>query len=341
MLKEFGEDRTTAEVFQDVLHIPLADYDRKFEAFVEGIVGDYKMVPRWDDESLKSFLARTEKDPDDVEAWVRLGWARLQRRQTIDAGTALERARKLDPDHPEVVLLGAYLAEQSGRKDLAREGYDRFLGLGEDDLHCRMFLAEQAMRAGDGEGAIRHLEAAKTCFPTLIGKGSPYLALAKLYEGSGRLEDAIREYEAYTRVAGEDYAVRKKLLKWYEDKGDQDRVAELCREMIEITPFGANPGRPPDLELHREAARAFDALGDRDKALRELEVQVAIVGLLDEDARVQAGAVGDHLALGRRYLEDGRPLDALSEAAAALRLSPDDAKARILKGEAEEAAGYR
>ena len=39
MLQAFAEDRTTAQVFKDVLDLELADYDRQFRAFVDGTSG--------------------------------------------------------------------------------------------------------------------------------------------------------------------------------------------------------------------------------------------------------------------------------------------------------------
>ncbi len=342
MLREFAQDRTTEQVFHDVLSIELDDYDAEFEKFIDAKVGGYRMVPHWDQESLDAFRARAKKDAKDLEARVDLGWAYLQRGNLIDAGASLGDAKALQPDDPSVVLLEGGLAEASGRMDLASKAYQRYLDLGQDDVRVRLFLAHQALGpGGDSAAAVRHLEAAKTCFPTLQGKVSPFLQLAKLYEGEGKVEAAIRELEGYAAIAGDDYEVRKKIKDYYQGKHDVAKVAELSAEMIDINPFGAGKEQTPDVELHREYADALDALGRPKEALREREVQVAVVSLLPEDERVQAGAVDDHIRLGRAYIAADRPLDALSQASAALRLSPDDAGARILKGEAEEAAGYR
>ncbi|MFV1958195.1 MAG: tetratricopeptide repeat protein, partial [Planctomycetota bacterium] len=319
MLREFAKDRTTAQVFHDVLGMELEEYDGLFRDFVKDMVGSYQMVPRWDDESLKAFQARVAKNPDDVEAWARLGWAQLQRGNPIDAGMALGEARKRDPDHLEAILLEGRLAQGSRRLDLATKAYERFLARGGDDVEVRLFLAKRLLDSGgDSEEAIAQLQAAKRCFPTLIGKASPYLALASLYQGAGRMAAAIAELDAYAAIAGEDYSVRKKLLGWYVKKGDNARVAELCEEMNTITPLGANRGQPPDLVLHRTWARALEALGRGPQALRELEVQATLVRLLPEEERVEAGGVVDLVKVGQRYLELDRPLDALAQAAAAL-----------------------
>lgn len=342
MLRAFAEDRTTAEVFQDVLDLELADYDGQFKEFVEGIVGGYHMVPRWDRKTVEALEKRVKEDEQDGQAWARLGWARLQRGLAIDAGTALGKALALVPDDPAVILLSGRLAEANDRADLAMKAYERYLAAGEDDFHVRLFLAKRILDRGeDTAAAIPHLEAAKACFPYVLGPHSPHLLLAKLYKGGGEVEQAVRELDAYAAIAGEDYGVRKELKAWYRARQDHETVVRLCGEMVEISPFGANPGKTPDLELHQHYADALLALGRRDEAMRELEVQVALVGLLPAEERLEAGATDTHLRLGEMYLAEDRPLDALEQAIAALRLSPGDAKARMLKARAEEAAGYR
>ena len=61
MLRQFAEDKTTRQVFKDVLGLELDTYDKQFHEFVGGIVGEYKMVPIWDGESMKAFKARVAK----------------------------------------------------------------------------------------------------------------------------------------------------------------------------------------------------------------------------------------------------------------------------------------
>lgn len=343
MLKEFAKDRKTAEVFKDVLDLELATYDEQFRAFVERQVGDFKITPIWSRESLEGFQARIEKDPTDVEAHARIAMAQLQRGRAIDAGAALAEAKKLDPKHPEVLLVEGRLAAANQRNDLAREAFEAFLKTGEDDLEARLFLARVSlMGAGDSAKAVEHLEAAKRCFPRAIGRTSPYLQLARLYRGSGKAEKAIAELEAYAAIAAEDYGVRKELRSWYLQKEDWKSLARVCEESIDISPFGANKGKKPDMKLHREYARALQELGGQTELLtRELVVQVELGKLLSEEQQREEGVIDDRLALGRHYLRLDRPDDALEQAFLALRLDPQHAAARMLKQRAMEAGAAR
>jgi tetratricopeptide (TPR) repeat protein len=260
----------------------------------------------------------------------------------IDAGAALQKALEVAPDLPDVILLEGRLAERNKREDLALAHYRRFLDLKQDDLEVRLFLAKKELgEGGDRAKAIEHLEAAKKCFPRYLGKDSPYVLLAQLHRGAGKMDLAIRELEAFAEIAAEDYGVRKELKAWYRSKSNHAAVARVSEEMIDVSPFGANPKDPPDLALHRDFAEALLALNRRDEALRERIVQVELISRLPEEVRIGEGEVDDRMALGDLLLDMGRPDEALEQAVGALRLAPDHAGARILKARAMEAGGNR
>ena len=344
MLRAFAEDKTTEQVFQQVLGLELDTYDESFAAYVGKIVGDFKMVPRWDGQSMQAFQARVKKDPKDLEAWVGLAWGHLQRRQQIDAGGKLLEARKLDAEHRDVLHLEGYIAAMNKRFDIAQEKYEAFLAKGGDDLGVRLFLARRALQGGgDSEVAVRHLEAAKACFPRYIQRDSPYLQLSRLYRGAGEDEKAIEQLQQFAEIAAENYGVRKELKSWFKMKKNPAEIARICEEMIDISPFGANvkKGEKPDLELHRDHAAALEALGRRAEALRERQVQVELGRLIPEGARADEGILDDHLILGNMLLADGRAEEALVQALAALRIDGSHAAALMLKTRAQEAGGGR
>ncbi len=346
MLRAFAQDRTTAQVFKDVLSLELAQYDQLFEQHVAALVGEYRIVPAWDDISLRGFQAAVEKDASDGISWIRLAWAHFQRGREIDAGAALLKAEKLVPTHAEVFLLRGRMAEQAQRPDLAEEIYREVLAAGHDDLRLRLFLAERAQaQGGTSADAIAHLQAAKRCFPSYIAKDSPYLQLARLYRGERDLPKAIAELEAYAAIAAENYEVRRELKAWYLSEKDWPAVARVCEEMNDISPFGANVGgsepQPPDLDLHRDWERALVELGQPAQALRELRVQVELLRLLPEALQIEQGLVPTLVRLGTRLLETGEPEEALGIAQSALRVSPEDADARMLKQRAQEASAGR
>lgn len=337
MLKRFADDVPTAKVFEEVLGIPLAEFDGRFAKYAEGLVKDFRLVPRYGDESKKAFEVRIAKDPKDVEAWTKLGFARIQRGQAIDVGEALAKAKELAPDANETILLEAELARSSNRQDLAKAAYERFLAAGGDDMACRLALAKYALDDRRSSDAMAHFEAAKKCFPRFVGKGNPYVELSKLYEGEGRAEKSIAELEAYAAIAQEDYGVRKKLASWYEAKKDDAKVIKFSNEMIEISPFGANRGKAPDLDLHKRYAQALTRTGRKVEAVREWKVDLLLIALLPEEARREAGAVDVRLTLGELLLDMGQPDEAYEQALGALAVDPDSLPAKALKARASGA----
>jgi tetratricopeptide (TPR) repeat protein len=345
MLRRFADDVPTEKVFEEVLKVPLADFDARFAAYVESLVGGYRMVPRWDEESKKAFLERTEKDPKDGEAWLRLAWCHHQRGNPIDAGAALAKALALLPDAPDALLLQAEMAAKAKLDERAKGLYLRFLETGGDDLGARLFLARTAVRGAAGkdgyEEAVAQYEAAKRCFPRFVGRGNPYVELAKLHRGAGKTAAAVAELEAYSRLAAEDYGVRRELVSWYEEQGDDAAVMRLSREMIEINPFGGARSDPPDVDLHRRYAKALRRAGRTAEAEREWRVQTLVLERLPEDRRREAGAVDARLELGAIYLELGRPDDAYEQASAALALDPASAAAKALRAKAVEAGALK
>ena len=342
MLKRHADDVPTEKTFEEVLKVPLAEFDAKFTAYVGGLVAGYKRMPRWDEESKAAFEARTKKDARDAEAWVRLGWAHVQRGRPIEAGAALEKARAVSPDLPEAILLEGELAMRAQRLDLAEKHYRRFLDAGGDDLSCRMAMARIAMSVRhDSEEAVKQMNAAKACFPRYVGRGNPYLELAKLYEGESKPAKAVAELEAFAEIAQEDYGVRRKLAAWYKDRHDDAALLRVSEEMVEINPFGAKKGDPPDLDLHRDYAEALLRAGRKEEGVREWRVQTLLIDTLPEEARAKAGGVEARLALGNLYLELEKPADALEQAQAALRLAPDSLPAKALKDRARAAGGGR
>ncbi len=339
MLKLFAKDKSTAEVFKEVLELELSKYDAMFHEFVGKIVSGYKMVPVWNDATMRKLKSRTSKNPKDAASWARLAWGHFQRKREIDAGAALQKAIKLDPDLPDVILLQARMAQQQERAGVAKELYEKFLADGGDDLRARLFLAEHEMTHGtDTDKAVAHLQAAKKCFPRYSGKDNPYTQLAKIYRSAGKLDESIKEMHGYIAVAPKDYKARKELLDWHAEKKEWKTVRKLCEEMVDISPFGANVSRDemPDLELHRTYAKALTELGNTKDALRELRVQVELGAMLPDEKQEEAGVLDDRISLGQVLLDDGDADGALEQAFAALRIDPDSAAARMLKQQATE-----
>lgn len=102
-------------------------------------------------------MSRTERMLADVER----GFVALEEGRLDDAESALDHARRVDRKHPEVVLLGAALADATGDSEDALAQYRTLQELRPDDPMPRICIARIVLRdLGDADAALDTLEAA-------------------------------------------------------------------------------------------------------------------------------------------------------------------------------------
>jgi predicted Zn-dependent protease with MMP-like domain len=102
-------------------------------------------------------MSRTDRLLADLER----GFAALEDGELEAAAAAVERCRRIDRKHPEVIELAAGVAEASGEHDEAMAHYDALAELRPDDPMPRICLARLALHhRGDPDAALDHLEAA-------------------------------------------------------------------------------------------------------------------------------------------------------------------------------------
>ena len=78
-------------------------------------------------------LEWTRAEPDNADAWHQAGVALLRDQRPVEANEALQRARMLSPDHPDVLFHQALALARSGSTEAAREARDR-LALADAEL---------------------------------------------------------------------------------------------------------------------------------------------------------------------------------------------------------------
>ncbi len=102
-------------------------------------------------------MSRTERMLQDVER----GFIALEEGRIEDAEAALERARRVDRKHADVVLLGAAVADANGDPETALAQYRALVELRPDDPMPRICIARLELRdLGDADAALDTLEAA-------------------------------------------------------------------------------------------------------------------------------------------------------------------------------------
>jgi tetratricopeptide (TPR) repeat protein len=277
MLRAYGKDRTTEQVFEDVLGIDSRDFDRRFRDWVrDEHVAKLRLRPRLDGRAIERLEFAASRDPDDIDTRCKLAFAMLDQGSLVDAGAWLRDVLRIDPGFPDGLLAQARLLAARGRVADALDTFRRGFEAGADDFDSRMACARALLQEGDQEAAIEQLLAAKACWPTCTDQAtSPEILLARLYREAGREEEALAELAAFCSRTARAFEPRRQLAAHARESGDRAREAEFLEEMVSIDPFARS--------VHEDLAGAYEELGRLAEAARELEVALAILPPMDRD----------------------------------------------------------
>ncbi len=297
MLKAYGKDKSTTEVFREVLGLSPAAYDRRFLRYVEEKVGGMRMIPRIGDAWLSRLLRKVEADPRDVEARLLLGHAFRQRGAAVDAGAQVAAIAKLAPEHPGLLLLRGFLALD--RKDLrrARDFLTRALDAGQRDFDGAMALGSLLEKAGRLDEALAVYDLAAGCWPTCARPGpeNPYLAKVRILKKQDKPDAAAKVLEGYVALNGRDYRARLLLAARARVKGDAPAELHHLEMARDIDPF--------DRRLHFRLGRLYAEQGKRERAIRALRICLATPGSKDRGARKGASALEGIERVGKKEPE--------------------------------------
>ena len=107
------------------------------------------------------YLFHMARANDRLDSELDKGFTALEEGRLEDAEAAIERARKLDREHPDVVALAAAVADARGEGDEALGLYRQLVALRPDDPMPRICAARLELHAmGDPDGALDTLDGA-------------------------------------------------------------------------------------------------------------------------------------------------------------------------------------
>ena len=282
-------DRALGQVFDTT---PEA-LDERFATFVDGIISDLRIEPRWSrSHTFKRRFALSRRPPEDPEAlrawqndWCDVGWGDLGAGRTVDAEEVLKLVESAGAVPPRALFLRGEIALSKGLEDQAQDLFSRGIEAGGEDFRARMTLGALAMGAGDSELALEHLRAAEADFPGFDDPGlSAELRIADLLEREGDSEGAM---EARLRWlawnAGED-RVRLAVARWLAEEGRGAEAIPLLEEVNQVDPFRRS--------LHLDLARLYFEQRRYGEALREAEVGLVVPAELDRDLQSDGHPTG-------------------------------------------------
>jgi len=203
-----------------------------------------------------------------------------------DALAACERALDLDPDLADAHALAGRCLAYLNRIDEAERRLLRALDLDRDCLEAWFGLAFVSWLRADDREALNHLERCRRLAPddeAVLGQ------LIGAYGNVGEFEEARRLYEEASRIHPESAEIP---YQW----GQVLYRAGRYREAIDAwtRALQADDTYP---DLHLSTARAWAALGDLDRAHREIQAELDLY----PDAREP------RLALANYHMQRGQP----------------------------------
>jgi len=156
------------------------------------------------------------------------------------------------------------------------------------------FIREGARRSGRGDKAANEAaqQVALRFYETLATDESPsartQLTLARLYENTGRVDEARDLYAKVIEDRGDSVAALRGLARIAEAQNKPDAAIGYWKKIV----AGTRPGDYPWYESSYEVARLTHTLGNDDEACRQLnELKPAMPGLSEADLRTKLDAL--------------------------------------------------
>jgi tetratricopeptide (TPR) repeat protein len=217
MLLLYKQGKSTAEVFQEALGLPLDQFDTEFFKWVDDKVKGI---------DIKSFTALMSSGEEAV--------AKGDTDKAIEIFTkSIEMYPEYTDDH------NAYepLAEQylkKGDKKAAIDTYKKFMTYSETGFKASLKLSDLLLEAGDPAGARQALDAAMYIRPMDLEE---HQKLGDLLLNQKQYAAAVREFEAMIALSAPDKAgTYYKLAESNFGQGNRDAARTNVRKALEIAP---------------------------------------------------------------------------------------------------------
>jgi tetratricopeptide (TPR) repeat protein len=235
MLRAYGEGKSNEQVFRDVLRTDLAQFDTKFDAFLQQKFAQQLAavdIPRRVDPE----LGLTQIGGAFADA-MRKATEHMEAERFAEAITEAERARAVFPEYaapngPYRILHAAYV--KTNNKDKAIEALRAQTLLNERDYEGNMLLAELLETQGDRAGAAEALERAIYIYPYDV---KHHDRLAQHYTALKQFPKVVRERRALLALNPVNRAdALYRLALAYSDAGQRDQARREVLRALEIAP---------------------------------------------------------------------------------------------------------
>ena len=273
---------------------------------------------RWD-AGIDAYERQAASEDESAGLHVSLGLMYLDRRRIDDALNELDMAARLDTTTADIRTLQAFAYGLTGRTAETTRALTEAAALDPRSPAAAYRLAQHLMKVGRGDRAVPELERFRTLVwrvltesPGAEAAGVPFARV-----------DLLREAPGVAPIFPPAlYASGFESLR----DGRYDEAVVRFSEAAALDPLVASPIAASE-EMRRGAA-----------ALRQGQLAAAIAHLRSA-VESAAGEAEAHRMLGMAYWADEQYDNSVDQLQAAIRLRPDDERARVALGAALEAGG--
>src|SRR5882762_4919065 len=170
------------------------------------------------DQALSLLRHIVETDPNDFQAWERLGTVYFIQKNFAEAEKSYVEALKRHPGYAVALISLGRLRIVQKNFDGAVEVLTQAVQVEPGSAQSNYFLGEAYLQLKKGSKAVAYLYEALKLDP--VGMAEAHLRLAALYHGAGMKDKAAAEYEQFLKKRP-DYSDRKRLELYIEQNKKQ------------------------------------------------------------------------------------------------------------------------
>jgi cellulose synthase operon protein C len=313
MLKGWGQGKKTPEVIQQALGVSSDQLDEQFRGWVKKRLSRYEtqFVPDLNAPPLEKAEANAKKNPKDPRTLVELCIARLQEGKAKSALAALDEARKINKQFPDVRFVRAKLLMRQKQAKAAEAELVAMTMEGNDGYAVRMMLADLASGRKEFDKAQAHFEKAAQLDPS---QAEPLQALVDMARKRKQSAIEFKYLKELAKLDQHDRRVWRRLLVGLIARKQWAEAVKVGESAMFVDIHGS--------ATHTMYGEALLGNGDAKKAIFEAES-----ALLCKDLNNQISASAN-MVKAKAYKKLGQHSQAKAAQKEALRQDPSNADAK-------------
>jgi tetratricopeptide (TPR) repeat protein len=290
MMELWGVGKRTPEVVETVLGVTPERLDARFRDYIGDELSRYdaQFVPIRRTGALDSAEQAAKKQPRDLRAQCVHALALIRNGEAERASKIVERVLDRDDDYPDALWLKARLLMARGKHEAANDILDGLVSDGHDGFEVQMALAELAEERNDLGAAKAAFTAAHRFDPRAA---EPLAALAGLARETHERANEIAALRKFVLIAEHSARAYQRLMRLLIDADQAAEAVKVGESAVYVDMDG--------LLTHRLYAEALAAVGERDRAVFELESALLCPGRPGDKASAHAQLAGVLDGMGR------------------------------------------